>query len=47
MMTPTALKDMRLATTPVNMNRMPSSVSRLRASAVRVSTSSVSGSITW
>ena len=47
MMTPTAWKFMKFCTTPVNMNRMPSAVSRLRATVVTVSTLCVSGLITW
>ncbi len=37
MITPTAWKFMKFVTTPVNMKRMPSAVSRLRAAVVTVS----------
>jgi hypothetical protein len=47
MMTPTALKFMKFWTTPVYMNRMPSTVSRLRATVVTLLISSVSGSTAW
>ena len=45
MITPTAWKFMKFWTTPVYMNRMPSTVSRLRAKVVTFSTLSVSGLI--
>jgi hypothetical protein len=45
MITPTALKFMKFWTTPVNMNRIPSTVSRLRATVVTSSSSWVSGLI--
>ncbi len=43
MITPTALKPMKLATTPVYMNRMPSMVSSPRASVAMRSMSPVAG----
>jgi len=43
MMTPTALRFMKFCTTEVNMNRMPSSVSRLCTEALASSSSWVSG----
>jgi hypothetical protein len=46
MMTPTAWKFMKFCTTPVNMKRMPSTVSRLRAIVVIFSILWVSGLIT-
>jgi hypothetical protein len=47
MITPTAWKPMKFETTPVNMKRMPSAVSRLRAAVVTVSSLCVSGLMTW
>ncbi len=43
MITPTALKFMKFWTRPVNMNRMPSTVSRLRAAVLAGSISSGRG----